>query len=125
MNELIDATSFSKFYPIILKRAVTKKNLGEMLKRLIQSIGKPLAHNGVIIGHIKILAEISDEEFLFLSLTSLERVNIAASSDWTYEGDELIGLDIKISVLLFGHSKSVVVEVVKVSIAALCLMYNY
>ena len=125
MSELTDATVFSKFYPIVLKRAVSKKELEEMLKNLIQSIGKPLAHNGVIIGHIKLIAGLSDKGFLFLSLTRLDRVDITPLSEWNCEGNEVISLDLTINVLIFGHSKGVINEVVNASIAELCLMYNH
>lgn len=112
MNDLTDATIFSKFYPIIFKKAVQKASLETKLKKLLQSIGTPLAHNGVIVGHLKLVAEISAEEFLFLSLTRLDQVDVTASATWTEQGDDIIGMDLKINVLVFGHSKNAITEIV-------------
>ncbi len=112
MNDLTDATIFSKFYPIIFNNAVRKANLEPMLKNLLLSIGVPLSHNGVIVGHLKLVAEISKEEFLFLSLTRLDRVDVTASTSWTGQGDDIIGMDLKINVLVFGFNKNYIAEVV-------------
>ncbi|BBB91112.1 MAG TPA: hypothetical protein PKA28_11135 [Methylomusa anaerophila] len=112
MNDLTDATIFSKFYPIIFEKAVRKADLKPMLSDLIQSIGSPLSHNGVIVGHIKLVAEILNEEFLFLSLTRLDQGDVTVSANWTDQGDDIVGMVLKINVLVFGHSKNNITEVV-------------
>lgn len=119
-KNLTDATIFSKKYNISFNNSATKQIIEKLVRQLIQDIGRPLSHNGVIVGHIKILAKIAEEEFLFLSLTKLDRVDVKPSSQWE---NELFGefntIELDINVLVFGHSKKVIDEVVNDSLAIL------
>lgn len=119
-TKLTDATIFSKAHHILFEKPVTKPIIEKLVKRLILDIGRPLSYNGVIVGHIKLLAKISEDEFLFLSLTKLDRVDVKASSLW--ESDlsvEYNTINLDINVLVFGHSKKVIEEVVNGSLAIL------
>lgn len=117
---LTDATVFSKTHHVIFEKTVTKPTIEKLVKRLIQDIGRPLSYNGIIVGHIKILAKFSEEEFQFLSLTKLDRVDVKSSSQWETEcSGEFNSIDLDINVLVFGHSKRVIEEVVNGSLAIL------
>jgi hypothetical protein len=119
-TNLTDATIFSKTYHLVLEKPVTKPVIEKLAKRLIQDIGRPLSNNGIIVGHIKILAKVSEKEFLFLSLTKLDRVDVKSSSQWETEvSGELNSVNLDINVLVFGHSKKVIEEVVNGSLAIL------
>lgn len=117
---LTDATVFSKTHSISFDKPVTKLNIEKFVKQLIQDIGKPLAHNGIIVGHIKVLAKVPSEEFLFLSLTRLDQLDIKSSSEWQSSlSSEFNSVILDINVLVFGHSKKTVEEIVNDSLAIL------
>ena len=117
---LTDATIFSKAHSISFDKPVTKLNVEKLVKQLIQDIGRPLAHNGIIVGHIKILAKVPNEEFLFLSLTRLDRLDVKSSSQWqTGLSSEFDSVNLDINVLVFGHSKKAVEKIVNDSLAIL------
>ncbi len=119
-TKLTDATVFSKTNHVIFEKPVTKPIIEKLVKRLIQDIGRPLSYNGIIVGHIKILGKVSEEEFQFLSLTKLDRVDVKSSSQWETEiSGEFNSIDLDINVLVFGHSKRVIEEVVNGSLAIL------
>ncbi|WP_371361914.1 hypothetical protein SRRS_32080 [Sporomusa rhizae] len=119
-TNLTDATIFSKKYSISFNKSATKQIIENLVKQLIQNIGRPLSHNGIIVGHIKILAKFSEEEFLFLSLTKLDRVDVKPSFQWENElSGECNTIELDINVLVFGHSKKVIDEVVDGSLAIL------
>ncbi|CQR75145.1 hypothetical protein SOV_36490 [Sporomusa ovata DSM 2662] len=117
---LTDATVFSKTHSISFDKPVTKLHVEKLVKQLIQDIGKPLAHNGIIVGHIKVLANVPGEEFLFLSLTRLDRLDVKSSSEWQSGlSSEFTSVTLDINVLVFGHSKKAVEEIVNESLAIL------
>lgn len=120
MADLDDAVIFSKLIPVVFEKPVRKKSFAGMLTRLVKSIGTHLSHNGVIIGHIKLVAELPDEQFLFLSLTRLEQVDMTASANWGAEGDEVTRTDLKINILIFGYSESYIAEVADAALQAFC-----
>lgn len=114
---LTDATVVSKTYSISLDKPVTKLHVEKLVKTLIQDIGRPLAHNGIIVGHIKVLAKVPGEEFLFLSLTRLDRLDVKSSSEWQSGlASEYNSVTLDINVLVFGHSKKAVEEIVNGSL---------
>jgi hypothetical protein len=120
LDKLTDAVVFSKTYHLEFEKAVTKPILERLTTELIQDIGRPLSHNGIIVGHIKVLAKLSDEEFLFISLTRLDQVDQKMSAHWP-DGlaDEYSRIKLDINVLIFGHRKKVIEDVVEGSLAVL------
>lgn len=119
-TNLTNAAIFSKTYHIIFEHPVAKAQFEKYIGRLMQDIGRPLAYNGSILGHIKILGKLSEEEFLFLSLTKLEQVDIKPSSQWTTRmSDEINSITLDVNVLIFGYSKEIIEEIVNDSIAVL------
>ncbi|HWR45544.1 hypothetical protein [Sporomusa sp.] len=120
MNKLTDASVFSKTHHIGFEKAVTKPGVEKLVMRLIQDIGRPLSHNGIIVGHIKVLAKLSNEEFIFLSLTRLDRVDVKFSAQWTTDlASEFNSINLDINVLVFGYSRAVIAELVDASLAVL------
>ncbi|SCM79033.1 conserved hypothetical protein [uncultured Sporomusa sp.] len=118
MNKLDDAVVFSKKYNIVFARPVVRPVIEKLANCLIQDIGRPLAHKGVIMGHIKVLAKLTEEEFLFLSLTRMDRVDSKTSSRWPAEADDSRdGIDLDINVLVFGHDDKTIETVVEDSLA--------
>jgi len=117
-TSLTDASIFSKTYHIIFEQPVAKASFEKYVERLIQAIGRPLAYNGIILGHIKILGKLSEEEFVFLSLTKLEQVDIKPSVQWINGlSNEINSIILDVNVLVFGYSKTVIEEVVNASFA--------
>ncbi|SDF00652.1 hypothetical protein [Sporomusa acidovorans] len=113
---LTDATVFSETYCIEFEKPVTKPTVEKMVTRLIQAIGRPLAHNEIIVGHIKVLAKL-DEEFMFVSLTRMDRVDIKLSDKWTTDTvAKFSRVKLDINVLVFGYSKKVIAELVNHSL---------
>lgn len=118
-TNLTDASIFSKTHHIIFEQPVSKLLVEQLASRLIQDIGRPLSYNGIIVGHIKILVKLSEEEFLFLSLTKLEQVDIKPSSQWKSEvATEFNSVNLDINVLVFGYSKKVIEEIVTDALAS-------
>jgi len=119
-NPITDATVFSKSYHISFEKPVDKSNIEKLVIQLIQDIGRPLAHNGIIVGHIKVLAKVSDEDFQFLSLTRLDRVDVKSSSQWQTElSGEFNSINLDINVLVFGYKREVIEEIVNGSLVVL------
>ncbi|SMC46772.1 hypothetical protein [Sporomusa malonica] len=120
MDKLTDAVVFSKTHHIDFEKAVTKPILERLARQLIQDIGRPLSHNGIIVGHIKVLVKLSDEEFLFVSITRLDQVDFKMSSHWTTGLDnKYSSIKLDINVLIFGHSEEAIEKVVDGSLANL------
>jgi hypothetical protein len=120
LHNMDDAVVFSKKYCLDFPGSVDKPAVAELAGKLIQDIGRPLAHNGIIVGHIKVLAKWPDEEFIFLSLTRLAQVDVKKSAQWTdtlAAGENSLQLDI--NVLLFGHTYTEIETVVLSSLAQL------
>ncbi|HWR45737.1 hypothetical protein [Sporomusa sp.] len=111
-----DATVFSQNHRIVFEKSLTTLEVEGLLQDFIASIGRALSRNEVILGHIKVLAKLSEsapEQFLFLSHTSLTRVDITPSKCWP-NGEEvsLNSLELCVNVLVFGYTMSEVVKVV-------------
>ncbi len=118
MSKLDDAVVFSKKYHINLEKPVVKPVIEKLVRSLIQNLGGPLSHNGIILGHIKVLGKVTDEDFLFLSLTRLDSVDVKTSSHWSAESTcEWDSIDLDINVLVFGYGIEVIEKVVKNSLA--------
>lgn len=120
MNKLTDATVFSKTYTISLDREITKPDLESMVKRLVLDVGGPLSHKGIIVGHIKVLAKLPDGEFIFVSLTRLDRVDVRASAQWPIAAERgLARFDLDVNVLVFGYDEAVIAKAVDAALAVL------
>jgi hypothetical protein len=120
LNKLTDALVYSKTHHIVFGKAVTKPGIEKLVKQLIQDIGRPLSHNGIIVGHIKVLAKLPDEEFIFVSLTRLDRVDVRFSTQWATDlVNEFNSINLDINVLIFGYNDAVIAEAVDGSLAAL------
>ncbi len=120
MHNMDDAVVFSKKYCLEFPGSADKAAIEQLAVKLIQAIGQPLAHNGIIVGHIKVLAKWPDEVFIFLSLTRLAQVDVKRSAQWTDRlaaGENSLQLDI--NVLLFGHTYAEIETVVLSSLAQL------
>ncbi|MGL5512918.1 MAG: hypothetical protein ACRDBM_06720 [Sporomusa sp.] len=103
-----EATVFSQVRRIELESFSTAVECEQRLRHFVELLGKALSHNGIILGHIKVLAKLpafDDEHFLVLSLTRLDSVDITLSEHWR-EGDgvNLRSLELHINVLVFGYT---------------------
>lgn len=125
MSKLDGAVVFSKKYTVEFIKPVTRQGIEQRVTRLIQDIGGPLAHNGIILGHIKLLAKLPDEEFLFLSLTRLDQADVNMSAQWSNNSsDEWQSISLDINVLIFGHSREEIEGIVAGSLAILQQEYG-
>lgn len=109
-----DATVFSRSRQFVFEKPVTRTEVEGLLKKMLHAIGEQLSYNTVILGHIKVLARSSTgDDYLFLSLTRLDRVDVKASPDWSrLECDVIDNIELAINVLVFGYSSSTVEKVV-------------
>lgn len=115
-----DATVFSRSRQLVFEKSVTRTEVEGLLKKMLHSIGEQLSYNAVILGHIKVLARLSTgDDYLFLSLTRLDRVDVTASSDWLrLECDVIDNIELAINVLVFGYSSSTVGKVVDAALTS-------
>ncbi len=113
-----DATVFSQSRKIAFVKPATMVDLEKLLKEFLLGVGEALSYNGIILGHIKMMAKVpAGGEFLFLSLTRLDQVDIKASSAWGQAEDAGVdSLELTINVLLFGYSKNTVETVVNTAL---------
>lgn len=111
---MTDATVFSQTWQVILASPVTRGDLEKMLTSFLNDIGRPLSYHGVIVGHIKVLVRLPrNNDFLFLSLTRLDVIDVKPSPGWYGAVAEAVGeLALHINVLLFGFSKDAVAQTV-------------
>jgi len=117
---LPDATVFSKSITMNLKQPLTREELTDSVKKLVLHIGQPLAYKGVILGHIKVLVKLDEEEFIFFSLTKIDCVDIKFSLEQDAMQLEVFEkLVLEINVLVFGHTKEEIESVVKHALNAL------
>lgn len=109
-----EATVFSQVQRITFDSPVTKAQAEELLKKFLVTIGEPLAYNKIILGHIKMLAKATSEnDFLFLSLTRLDQVDVKPSPIWANDNFTTVeGLELTINVLVFGYNKALVTKAV-------------
>ena len=115
MNE---PTIFSHKRCATFEIPLSRAEAEERLKEFVKAIARPLLYDTVVLGHIKVVARIPGEtDFLFLSLTSSDRVDIKTSPSWLSADARFIsGMEIKINVLVFGYSMTTVTEVVEKSL---------
>ncbi|MBP2652709.1 MAG: hypothetical protein H6Q73_278 [Firmicutes bacterium] len=114
------AAVFSQSIPVSVARPIKRSDVEAVLKKFLLSIGQPLSNNGVILGHIKLLAKLAaSEDYIFLSLTRMDRVDVKTmSEDAVVDAGSLIReLVLELNVLVFGHSKEAVMKVVQKSLA--------
>jgi hypothetical protein len=107
---LSDATVFSETRRVVFAEPVTGAGLAEALHRFMVALGEPLSYKGVILGHIKVMAVIpASGDFLFLSMTRLDRVDTKASPTYPQGNHSGIdSVDLTINILLFGCSRGTV-----------------
>lgn len=105
-----DATVFSRSRQFVFEKPVTRTEVEGLLKKMLHAIGEQLSYNAVILGHIKVLARLSTgDDYLFLSLTRLDRVDVKASSSWSRLECEVIdNIELAINVLVVGYSSGTV-----------------
>lgn len=116
-----DATVFSQSRSIVFEKPVTRIEVEGLLKNFMSVVGTPLSYNGVILGHIKVLARLTTkEDFLFFSLTRLNHVDVKASPEWSpTDCSTICNMELDINVLVFGHSINMVEKVVDTSLQEL------
>ncbi|MDF2874740.1 MAG: hypothetical protein K0R22_1423 [Sporomusa sp.] len=111
-----DATVFSRSHRIVFEEPLTALEAEGLLREFIASIGRALSRNEVILGHIKVLAKLSEsepEQFLFLSHTRLTQVDVTPSKCWPNDDEiSLSRLELCVNVLVFGYTISEVENVV-------------
>ena len=109
------AVIFSKVYRAEFSAALSKLQAEKILVDFLNSVAEPLAHNQIILGHLKMVAKVPEtQEFLFLSLTRLDQTDVKKSNDWTCsEANEIRLMDIDLNVLVFKHSRVKVEMVVQ------------
>ncbi|MDR7868519.1 MAG: hypothetical protein RIN56_17110 [Sporomusaceae bacterium] len=113
-----DATVFSQARQITFVRPVTMTDIERLLNEFLLGVGEKLSYNGIILGHIKVMAKRpTGDEFLFLSLTRLDQVDSKASPAWSQSADAGVDcLELTINVLLFGYSRSTVEKAVDIEL---------
>jgi hypothetical protein len=118
---LSEATVFSKERRVVFDKPVTRAGVELLLKEFLVGLGNPLAYGKAILGHIKVMARIPDQEdFLFLSLTTVNRVDAKPSPDWCREDPpNICSLELKVNVLVFGYSLATVEKLVEASLQKL------
>lgn len=102
-----DAAIFSRSRTIVFDRPVARSEIERLLKKCLGNIGRQLSFNKVILGHIKMIAYLSGkEDFIFLSLTSTDRIDSKFSPSFqnSLNEEEIKKADLDINVVLFGHS---------------------
>jgi hypothetical protein len=113
---LNDATVFSQVQRINFNKLIARSEAEQVLQNFLIAIGEPLSYNGVILGHIKMLAKATSEnDFLFLSLTHLDQVDVKPSPSWAggSGASELISLiELTINVLVFNYGRATVAKIV-------------
>lgn len=103
MND--NATIFSQSRTIVFDKPVARNQIEGLLKKCAGDIGGQLSYDKVILGHIKMLAYLSSkEDFVFLSLTAVDRIDVQFSPRWNASETEVDKVELDINVLLFGHS---------------------
>ncbi len=109
-----DATVFSRVQQIDFDRPVATFEAQRLLKGFLVRIGEPLSYHGVILGHIKMLAKMAGEnDFLFLSLTRLDEVDVKPSPNWaSADAVPIPSLELILNVLVFGYSREAVAKAV-------------
>lgn len=109
MNKLSDAVIYSKKYAINFKQDLSKVNIEVLFKQLFEQISRPLSHNGIILGHIKLIVSISKEEFMFLSVTRLDSVDAKFSSQWQRDSSVTASnINLDINVLIYGYKREMI-----------------
>ncbi len=118
-----DATVFSQRYQIFFEKSMTIMQTESVLREFVVSIGRALACNEIILGHVKILARLPEpalDNFIFLSLTRLDQVDQTPSEYWANIGGVTLDcLVLHVNVLVFGHTLSQVEEQVVVALKKL------
>lgn len=113
MNKLTDAVIFSKKYSLDFNQCLLKENIEVLFKQLMQEISKPLAHNDILLGHIKLIASISEEEFMFSSVTKVDSINTKFSSKWLGElAGKVSNINLDINVLIYGYKREMIEQTV-------------
>lgn len=109
-----EATVFSQVRSLSFAAPLTRIRTEQLLEKFSAALGQPLSSRGIVPGHIKVLAELpASEEFLFLSVTRTDRVDVKRSADWSNAPtSEIAGLRLNINVLVFGFSLGTVEQVV-------------
>ncbi|QDR81636.1 hypothetical protein [Sporomusa termitida] len=111
-----EATVFSRNQRIIFAEPLTTPAAESLLQEFIGAIGRALSRNEVILGHIKVLAKLSDsvpEQFLFLSHTRLTQVDITPSKYWPNDEEAGVSnMELCVNVLVFGYTMNQVEQVV-------------
>ncbi len=109
-----DATVFSQVQQIDFDRPLARSAAEQLLQKFLLTIGEPLSYHGVILGHIKMLAKTTGENnFLFLSLTHLDHVDVKPSPNWGSGDLEPVNfIELTINVLVFNYSRSTVAKIV-------------
>ncbi len=113
-----DATVFSQSRQIAFSTPAAMVDLERLLKEFLLGVGEALSYNGIILGHIKVMAKIpAGGELLFLSLTRLDQVDSKASPAWNRAEDAGVdSLELTINVLVFGYSRKTVETVVNTAL---------
>lgn len=119
------AVVFSKVYRIGFAEFLAKQQAENLLKDFLNSVGEPLTYNQIILGHIKMVARVPEnQEFLFLSMTQLDQLDVKQSAGWSYEGfTKVRNMELDINVLIFGYSRIKVEMVVQNSLRK--LLHNF
>lgn len=103
-----EATIFSRHYCVFFEKSITTLQMENLLREFMLSIGRTLSRYGIILGHIKLLAKLSElavDHYLFLSLTTLDNVNVIPSKCWHNVNDVTIGcIELDLNVLVFGYT---------------------
>lgn len=103
-----EATIFSRHYCVFFEKSITSLQMENLLREFMLSIGRTLSRYGIILGHIKLLAKLSElaaDHYLFLSLTTLDNVNVIPSRCWPNVNGVSIGcIELDVNVLVFGYT---------------------
>lgn len=100
------ATAFSCREEVLFPTPLDGAAAEAKLRQFVISIGAQLACGGIILGHIKILAKITEgEKFLFLSMTRLGEVDVKHSLEGGFGSiGRCSRMEVTINVLIIGRS---------------------
>lgn len=113
-----DASVFSQSRQVVFAKPVTREDLKRLLNTFLLTVGEPLSYNGIILGHIKVMAKLpAGEHYLFLSLTRLDRVDTKTSPAFMPTDDANVdSIDLTVNVMVFGFSRSAIETVVNAAL---------
>jgi hypothetical protein len=118
---LREATVFSQSRRIAFHTPTARNVVEDLLKAGIANIGRQLATDNAILGHIKLAGSLpAESSVLFLSQTMLDRVDVRTLPGWVNPDCQgILEVEIAVNVMVFSHSQETVTNAVNSSLQGL------